>query len=208
MLTLKKIAVTGGMACGKSTVCHFFKEYGAYVVSADEIVHCLLSPSTEIGKEILQFLGPGIITDHNQFDRDKIADNVFRNKNLLKTMESIIHPAVKKAIDHECQKIANQKKYKVFVAEIPLLFESEYNDFSSDFNAIIAVISKDEISMKRFMKASGRGEETFYQRHALQMDPKIKAKRANYVINNDGSLEDLRFAVKELYEQFCKSSKI
>ena len=76
MLKLKKIAVTGGLAAGKTTVCQLFKELGAYVVSADEIVHQMLSPDTVVGQQVVSLLGSDIVSGLG-IDRKKIAAKVF-----------------------------------------------------------------------------------------------------------------------------------
>src|SRR5580700_5876146 len=93
MLKTKKIAVTGGLAAGKTTVCQIFKELGAYVVSADEIVHQLLSPGTTVGQQVIKLLGSDIISGQ-ELDRKKIAAKVFFQRDLLHLLEEIIHPAV------------------------------------------------------------------------------------------------------------------
>ena len=102
MLRLKKIAVTGNVASGKSTVCLFLKECGAYVVNADSIVHKLLSPETTLGKSIINLLGYDVIID-GQFDRRAIAEKVFKDYSLLKDLEKILHPEVQKEINKEYQ---------------------------------------------------------------------------------------------------------
>jgi dephospho-CoA kinase len=79
VLTLKKVAVTGGLSSGKSSVCKILKECGAYVVNSDDIVHQLLDPHTAIGQQIIELLGAGVVVD-GQFDRKKIAQAVFENK--------------------------------------------------------------------------------------------------------------------------------
>ncbi len=76
MLILKKVAITGGLSSGKSSVCKILKEMGAFVVSADDIVHQLLNPQTSIGHKIIELLGPGVVKGL-QFDRTKIGTLVF-----------------------------------------------------------------------------------------------------------------------------------
>jgi dephospho-CoA kinase len=90
----RKIAVTGTLSSGKSTVCQLLKEFGAYVVSADEIVHRLLRVETEIGQKVIDLLGEEILSE-GQIDRAKIAKKVFRNPQLLQALEQIIHPQVR-----------------------------------------------------------------------------------------------------------------
>src|SRR5262245_55950333 len=102
MLILKKVAVTGGLSCGKSSVCRIFKELGAYVVSADDIVHQLLTPQTKPGQQVIELMGSDIVVDQH-IDRSKIAKKVFGNLKLLKSLEQILHPAVRHEIDKKYQ---------------------------------------------------------------------------------------------------------
>jgi dephospho-CoA kinase len=194
MLKLKKVAVTGGLSCGKSLVCCIFKEIGATVVSADEIVHQLLSPKEPIGQRVIELLGSDIVVSE-QIDRFKIAEKVFDRPVLLHSLEQILHPEVKHEIERKYQQAALDEKSTLFVAEIPLLFESE----PEQLDATIAVISDINLCKKRFKESTGYDEREFEKRMARQLSPEEKARRATFVISNNGSKEDLRQAVIAIY---------
>src|ERR1700733_7337913 len=130
MLKLRKIAVTGGLSCGKSSVCRIFKELGATVVSADEIVHQLLSPQVSFGQQVIMLMGPDIVVK-GQIDRSRIAKKVFNNRTLLNSLEKILHPAVNNEIENLYQTALAKHKDKIFVAEIPLLYESDFGQFDA-----------------------------------------------------------------------------
>ncbi len=195
MLKLKKVAVTGGLSCGKSSVLNLFKELGAHVVSADEIVHQLLSPETHIGQEVIKLIGFDIVKK-GRIDRAAIAKKVFDQPELLKSLEKILHPAVYDAIESQFERLKSEGKTGLFVVEIPLLFESGNG---RDFDATVSITSSEALSIERFKKATSYGEEEFHKRMSQQMDPKEKARRATYVIRNEGSWEDLRREVKNIY---------
>jgi len=91
MLKLVKIAITGGVASGKSSVCRFFQELGAYVVNADAIVHKLLDPSSDLGKQIIQLFGT--------LSRKRLSEIVFEDPEKLEKLEKLLHPAVLKKIE-------------------------------------------------------------------------------------------------------------
>jgi dephospho-CoA kinase len=202
MLALKKVAITGGLSSGKSSVCRLFEELGAYVVSADKIVHQLLFPDTTIGQRVIQLLGPDIIVNH-QIDRSKIAKKVFDNAPLLKALEDIIHPAVKDEIEKQYQQAQQHRDFTVFIAEIPLLFEG--NEYSFDFT--VAVMADKEVCRKRFMQATGYDSTEFDRRMSKQLDPAEKARRADFVLHNEGDLDHLRAQVSQLYQQLLKETK-
>ncbi len=145
MLKLKKIAVTGGVSCGKSTVCLLLKKLGAYYVSTDEIVHTLLIPSTTLGNQLVQLLGKEILLK-GSFSRDRIAEKVFENPELLRKLEALIHPPVLQEIKKLYEKAEKERKYPLFVVEIPLLYEIG-EEKSYDF--VILVTCQEEVKKKR-----------------------------------------------------------
>lgn len=186
MLTLKKIAVTGGLATGKSTVCELLRKQGAYVVNADAIVHELLKPESVVYQQVIQLLGPDIFTG-NQIDRAKISNIVFSNPTKLKALESILHPAVRQEIKRQFEAVKTMPSYYWFVAEVPLLYEAHMED---DFDLVVAVVSDKEIARKRALST-----DEFDRRSRLQLSQTAKEKRADYVIANNGNLQQLQHDV-------------
>jgi dephospho-CoA kinase len=200
MLKIRKIAITGGLAAGKTTVCQIFKELGAYVVSADEIVHQLLSPETAVGQQVVSLLGADIISGQ-EFDRRKIAAKVFSQPDLLRALEEIIHPAVFDEIEQKYQQITREKKCSLFVAEVPLLYESEGEEC---FDAIISVLTDLKLCRKRFVQQTHQPVQEFEKRMTRQIEPTLKADKAHYTIENNGSFEQLEIKIKTLYSQLTK----
>lgn len=196
MLKLRKVAVTGGLACGKSSVCNFFKKFGAFVVNADDIVHRLLSPKTSLGQKVIQLIGNDIIIDH-QIDRSKIAQKVFNQASLLRSLEQLIHPAVREELEKQYEQANQQNMKKLFVAEIPLLFEAGMEDF---FDTVITVVADPTISQERFQKATGYQAEEFEKRSKRQMQLDEKVRRADYVLVNNGSLQELEDKTRSLID--------
>ena len=197
MLNLKVVAVTGGVSSGKTSVCHIFKQLGAKVISADKIVHKLLTPQNSIGLQVIALLGQEIVKGEH-IDRSKIASKVFGNPQLLTQLEQILHPAVREKIAREIQNEKSHGKVKLLVVEIPLLFEGGFN---TNYDAVITVTADDEKCESRFVKASKYTSEEYKKRMARQMDPKEKAERADYVIENNGTLEDLFQATTKVYNK-------
>ena len=196
MLNLKKIAVTGGLSAGKSTVCEIFRQLGAYVVSADEITHQLLSSGTATAQQIIDLLGSDIIQG-NELDRKKFAAQVFSEPDLLAALEKIIHPAVFNEIERKYSQVSREKKHSLFVAEIPLLYEAGEE---KNFDAIITVTASRELCRKRYAGSS----EEFDKRMARQISPEHKANKAHYIIQNNGSFEDLKNEAKIIYTQLTQ----
>lgn len=205
MLKLKKVAVTGGLSCGKSSVCRILKELGAYVISADNIVHQLLSTDTNLGREVIGLLGSRVVVD-NRIDRSQVAQIVFQEPSLLQALENLLHPVVYSEIEKEYQRqLNNRNPPPLFVAEIPLLFESSVSGNAKEYDYVVAVVADPEICLQRFLQKPGVDREDFDNRMNRQMPLLEKAKRADYVIINSGSFSNLQETTKELYQELTEN---
>lgn len=195
MLKLRKVAVTGGLSSGKTTITRFFKELGAYVISADEIVHQILSQRNSLNKQIHQkiigLLGNDI-DKNGSLDRQLIAEKVFKDEKLLKNLEEILHPAVLCMME---ESYSEHQNYPLFVAEIPLLFEGNYEDW---FDAVIAVSAPEKECIRRFCEQGGTKDEYFRRMH-FQMPAEEKEKKAQFTITNDSDLDHLQSHVVQLF---------
>lgn len=193
MLKLKKIAITGGVASGKSSVCQFFQELGAYVVNADALVHELLSLKTDVGQQILKIFGPQIL--HNgTIDRRILAAQVFNDQSLLEKLERLLHPAVLQKIDALYEQAKEKQTSTLFVVEIPLVYEIQAED---RYDAVVAVVADEAKAKERFQKAGFKAED-YEKRMNRQLPIKDKASRADYILINNGSLDALRQEVVKL----------
>ena len=186
---LRKIAITGGIASGKTTVCQFFQELGATVVYADQIVHELLK--SDLREKLIQEFGPEIVKN-GQIDRQALAHLTFQNPSKLKKLEALIHPLVFATIEEEYHKATGN----CFVAEIPLLYEVGAED---TFDTVIAIVTDEKIAKKRFK----HGENEYALRMNRQLKPEEKAERADHTIINNSTLEELRQQIIHLHETMC-----
>ena len=194
---MRKMAVTGGISSGKSTVCRFFAELGAYVVSADAIVHDLLASKAAIRTKITSLIGPNAIIN-NQVDRKVIAERAFSIPEVLKSLELILHPLVFYEIQKRYEAIKNDPKYNLFLVEIPLLYETQTDNL---FDSVLVVSTHKDLCKTRFQKSNS--EKNFEQRFVLQLPLEEKEKRADFVLFNNGSLENLKKEVKNISYKLC-----
>jgi len=197
MLNLKKIAVTGAIGSGKTTACSYFKECGAYVISSDEIVHHLLNPQTDLGKELVALLGKEVV-DGEHFNRGRIADKVFGDRLLLKKLEEKLHPEVLKEINRAYQRAKSIGTFALFVAEVPLLFEAH---FEEDFDKIILIDCQDQMALQRLKKAKGFHKEEYMRRLSRLSPIEQKRERADFVVQNEDSLQSLQKELNNIYQQ-------
>ncbi len=201
MLKLVRVAVTGNIASGKSTVCRLFKDLGAYALSADEIVHELLVPMSAVGQRVIELLGDSIVKG-GSFDKGAIAERVFDDYALLAQLEAIIHPEVQKVIEARYRELINlTPRYPLFVVEVPLLFESKSDHF---FDEIVVVYADEAIAKKRFLKARGSISTSYEKRAGRLLDLEEKKRRASFSICNEGSEKELQTEVKRIYHQLTR----
>lgn len=203
MLTLKRVAITGGIASGKSTVTEEFQKLGAYVVSADQIVHQLLSSNSELIKQVIALLGNEVLSE-GRLDRKKVAKKVFSNRALLRQLEALIHPLVASEIERRWREVEKSQKYSLFVAEVPLLFEAGQDGW---YDVTCAVIANESDCKRRFCQQTGFDEEEYERRASRQLTQDEKAKKAKFVIENIGSLDELKSRSTTLYKQLTTGDK-
>lgn len=195
MLNLFSVAVTGSIASGKSTVCQFFERWGARVVDADRLLHQVFSKESSVEKKICSLFGESILSG-SFIDRAKIAKIVFSQRDLLDKLEDICHPYVNQAIKEEYAE-ALKGDFAFFVAEIPLLFESRY-PLVDWFDATVLVATDPDKARKR----SKLQKEDYDRREGRLLSQEEKAKEADFVVSNNGSLKDLEENAKKLFENF------
>lgn len=196
MLKLKKVAITGDIASGKTTVCHFFEEFGAYVVYTDDIVDELLIPNSIIGKKVIALLGEEILKC-GKLDKKKIADEVFNNPSLLYQLEAIIHPEVQHLIEAKYCTVS-ALNYALFVVEIPLLFEAKMESY---YDIIVLVTAQKELSKQRFCKHRNFSLSEFDRRQKRLIPLSKKVKKAQFLIENNGTRDELKEKAKTIFNQ-------
>lgn len=200
MLHLKKIAVTGGVSSGKSTLCRFLERRGFFSVYSDRVVHDLLSQDSSCIAKIVSLLGEGVRVD-GKVDRKRVADEVFADPKKLRAMEAILHPLVMKEIEKEYQQASAENRCSFFLVEIPLVQEIEETDY---FDFIVAVYTDERLAKERFIK-QGFSEKEYAGRMGRQWDVEKKALHADLVIENNGTEEELEKEASKLISRLTKS---
>lgn len=201
MLKLKKVAITGGISSGKTEFCSYLQELGAYYISADNVVHQLLSPNTQLGRQVIDLLGSDIVVQ-DQIDRKMVAEKVFAQRGLLDKLEKIIHPAVFNEIENEYKTASQKKSVPLFIAEIPLLFETG-GDRIKFFDITVAIIASKANCLVRLKNKALKDD--YVLRMERQLSQEEKAAKAHIVIENDGSKEELQKKAKDLFETLTKA---
>ena len=166
----KRIALTGGIACGKSLVAKFLNESGIETIDADDVVHSLIPDPAE---------------------RRRLAAEVFADPEKRRALESRIHPPVRAKIDEFLSRSPSATALRLAI--IPLLFETRWD---ADYDIICCVSSTKERQLQRMQITRGYSREEAEARLAAQLPVAEKAAKSHYVIENDGSVEELAEKVK------------
>jgi dephospho-CoA kinase len=186
-----KIGLTGGIAAGKSEALKAFARLGAATLSSDAVVHQLLE-SEPLRERLAERWGPEVLADGG-VNRAKIGEIVFADPEELGWLEEQIHPLVQKKT--AAWLLSLPADTEVAVVEVPLLFEAGSDKV---FDATVAVVTADEVRRER---AAARGHTLVDEREARQLTQLEKAERAEHVVENDGSVEDLERALSALLEK-------
>jgi len=198
MLTLKKVAITGTISSGKSTVLSYFRSWGAYTVDADSLLHAAFSIDTPLGQKIIKLFGALALLPNGRIDRSYIREQIAQKKELNVQLEMICHPYVLETLNRLYKEVMHEtSKWRLFVAEIPLLFESSF-PFATWFDVICVVDAEYALAQQRFLK-KGYSLEQFSWRYERQLSPEKKKQRAQHIIENNGTLEELREKTKRLF---------
>ena len=191
------IGLTGGIGSGKSTVSRFLAELGAAVIDADKIGHEVYRPDTDTWRKLVKTFGRGILTADNTIDRKKLGAIVFSNEEELKRLNAIIHPQITEVIKKQIDDY-RRKDAKVIVLDAPVLLEAHAKNLVDE---VWVVVANEENVIKRAVARTGLREEQIRDRIRAQMSKTERIKNAQVIIYNDGTPEDLRGKIKNLWEQ-------
>ena len=190
------IALTGGIATGKSTVSNILMLHGFLTIDADKIAHKLLD---ENRREIAKLFGYEYI-DNNKVNRKKLGDLVFNDEVQKKRLENFIHPKIKKQIIKEAAIFEQQKK--PYFIDIPLFFETKNYDIKK---SLVIYVNAD-LQIQRLIKRDGCSEQEAIVKIGNQMDIEEKRTKATYVIDNTKDLKNLQKEVERVIKEIRDDS--
>jgi dephospho-CoA kinase len=194
---VKLVGLTGGIASGKSTVAKILQSLGAAVVNADDLAREVVEPGHEAWKEIVASFGADILQSDQTLDRQKLRTLIFNQPEARKRLESIIHPRVRALAEERIRQYA-AAGYPVVIYEVPLLFEGNLQEW---LRPVILVACDVETQTARLQKRDHLTAADAEKHIAAQMSLKDKRRLADYVIENNGSLEDLERQTRQILEE-------
>lgn len=196
-----RVGLTGGMASGKSTVARIWKAEGAYVLSSDETVHRLLEEDENVQKEIAHSFGERVFDDQGRILRPALAEIVFSDESARRRLIEILHPRTIARHLAEAEAYLQTHPDGIVVFDSPLLFESGL-DAHMDVTVVVSASHEHQVA-RALARAQAEGKslsrEEVERRIARQMPLAEKCRRATYILENNGSLEDLQQKAEQLW---------
>ena len=198
-----RVGLTGGIASGKSTVSAILRELGAVVIDADALAREVVAKGTPGLAAVVEEFGDGLLAPDGELDRAAMGALVFGDESARRRLEAIVHPLViERIVDLETHAPAGA----VVVHDIPLLAESgrAAGPDRGGFDAVVVVDAPQDVQVDRMVRDRGWTEEDALARIAAQAAPEDRHAIATYLIENTGSLEDLRAEVESVYAELEK----
>ncbi len=194
---MKVIGVTGGIGSGKSMVAQFLAELGAVIIDADKVGHEAFKPDTEVWHKVVAAFGEQILASDGTIDRGKLSEIVFSHPGSLSRLNQITHPRIGKMMRAQLENYQRQG-VRVVVLEIPLLVDTGKTSLVDE---VWVTVASESTVLKRLEERSGLSRQQSLARIHSQISNEERIKHTDVVINNDGSLDELKVKVSELWQR-------
>ena len=198
------VAVTGGIASGKSAVSKMLEELGAPIIDYDVIAREIVEPEKPAWKDIVACFGKEVLKNDRRIDRKKLSAIVFRDANKRKKLERFTHPRIIEEAARRADEIAGRNPNAIIQVAVPLLIEIHLQD---KFHKVLLVYVPREIQIERLMKRDGITKDAAESILKAQLPIDEKVKYSDFVIHNEGTLEETRRQVEEVWEEIKKCQK-
>lgn len=198
------LGLTGGIATGKSTASQFFQDLGVVVINADVLAHEALRPGEDPYLETLAHFGEHILLPNKEIDRKALASLVFADEKHKLKLESIVHPYVQSR-GKQLQTDYVKQGHVIMLYDVPLLFEKNLQD---QFDATIVVTSSETLQIQRMRQRNQWSDEEILRRLQNQIPLKEKVMQADFVIQNEGTLEELKQNVMQVYTEIKRRAGV
>jgi dephospho-CoA kinase len=195
---MKIIGLTGNIACGKSTVAAIFKDLGATLIDADKLARDIVDRGTPVWEKIVDHFGNKILNKNGTINREKLGREVFRNEKQRQRLNEITHPEILKEINNSIEKYRREGK-KIIILEAALIIEKE--NLKKMIDKLIVVSASKDMQIKRLRNRDGFSKEQAILRINSQIPTQEKIKHADYVINNNLDIKNIKNQVEHIWEE-------
>ena len=195
------VALTGGIAAGKSVVARFLEERGCAVHSADQAAHEVMAPGSGAWERLRAHFGPGILNPDRTIDRRRLGAIVFADEAKRRFLNSVVHPLVLEKKKEIIARLEKEGKTKIFVSEAALTIEAGY---AGMFDRVIVVYCRPEVQAARLMARDGLDRQAALQKIRAQMPQEEKKKQADYLIDTSDTLADTEIRTEMVFRQLLR----
>ena len=199
MSVILRVALTGGIGSGKSTVATEFRKLGVPVVDSDIISRNIIKPGSQCLKAIINEFGNGILDNECRLNRSKLRDIIFNDDHARKQLENILHPVIFQEINEQVSSI----DYQYCLIVVPLLIETQSMD---RFDRILLVEVPEKIQIKRASIRDNTNPELIKKIMKSQLSRSARLKYANDIIDNSVNVEELNNSVGKLHKKYMELS--
>ncbi len=196
-----RIGITGGLGSGKTTIARFFGDQGAQVFDADLEAKLILLRHEPARQTVIEAFGEAVVNEAGEIDFERLAAYAFATLERQRRLNDIIHPEVILAAEREMA-AASRRGVAMFVLDAPLLFEARLEQY---LDYTLAVVADEELRVKRALAGGILTEEDIRKRMRLQLSDEERAARADFVILNNGTLDELHEQLQAIYDDLGRS---
>ena len=195
--SVRRVALTGGIATGKSHVRARFEAFGVPTIDSDVLAHDAVAPSTTGLAAVVNRFGRDVLCSDGTLDRERLAKIVFADPDARRALEAIIHPEVRRATDDWFAAL-DADRHPYAIADIPLLYEVGRD---RDFDEVIVVACGPDTQLRRLMERDDMSDGEARQRLSTQLPIDQKVRSADYVIRTDGTFDDTDRQVRAVFDR-------
>jgi len=192
------VGLTGGVASGKTAISQILREEGAYLINADQIARELVQPYTPTWNELIKVFGKEILQGDGSIHRKRLAAKVFSDAEQRNLLNQILHPRIKAEMNKRVQEISEKDPTAIIVIDAALLIELGDH---REMDKVIVVTSTEKQQIERLTERDGVDQEEAQKVLSSQMPLDEKMKVADFVIWNEGSFEETKRRVKEVFQE-------
>lgn len=198
------VALTGGIGSGKSQVGRLFAEWGAAVVDADDLARAVVAPGSPGLAKIVEVFGPEIVNTDGTLDRSKLGAVVFSDSTQRKRLEELLHPLIRQMWLSRLKTLLQTSSARLIVYTLPLFFESK-GDYP-EIERVVHVTAPEHIRISRVTARDSCTDESVKARVKAQLSDEEKNSRSDFVILNDGTLDQLRHRSRVVFDSLLGSN--
>jgi dephospho-CoA kinase len=199
------VALTGGIACGKSVIGRLLLEKGCFVHSADTAAREVMSPGTDVWRTVADHFGPGILREDGTIDRAKLGAIIFSDDKERAFLNGLVHPRIFERIKEIVARLEKESRHTIFVSEAALVVEAGFARF---YDKIVVAHCDRDIQVRRLMERDGIGRAEALKKIGSQLGQEEKLKHADYTIETSGTLAETIEQTERVYAMLVRDEEL